>query len=81
MVLNAKSKQDLEDFKSYIAIEKNFSPHTAKAYYADILAFLLWLGEDECEGISFSKIREYLHFMQIYNYKKTTSAQSDLQTI
>lgn len=75
MVLNAKSKQDLEDFKSYIAIEKNFSPHTAKAYYADILAFLLWLGEDECEGISFSKIREYLHFMQIYNYKKTTVAR------
>ena len=75
MVLNAKSKQDLEDFKSYITIEKNFSPHTAKAYYADILAFLLWLGEDECEGISFSKIREYLHFMQIYNYKKTTVAR------
>lgn len=75
MVLNAKSKQDLEDFKSYIMIEKNFSPHTAKAYYADILAFLLWLGEDECEGISFSKIREYLHFMQIYNYKKTTVAR------
>lgn len=75
MVLNAKSKQDLEDFKSYITIEKKFSPHTAKAYYADILAFLLWLGEDECEGISFSKIREYLHFMQIYNYKKTTVAR------
>lgn len=75
MVLNAKSKQNLEDFKSYITIEKNFSPHTAKAYYADILAFLLWLGEDECEGISFSKIREYLHFMQIYNYKKTTVAR------
>ncbi len=75
MGLNSRSKQDLEDFKSYIVVEKNFSPHTAKAYYSDILAFLLWLGEDECESITFPKIREYLHFMQIYNYKKTTVAR------
>ena len=75
MVLNSKSKQDLEDFKSYIVVEKNFSAHTAKAYYSDILAFLIWLGEDECEAITFSKIREYLHFMQVYNYKKTTVAR------
>ena len=75
MGLNSKSKQDLEDFKSYIVVEKNFSAHTAKAYYSDILAFLLWLGDDECEGITFPKIREYLHFMQIYNYKKTTVAR------
>lgn len=75
MVLNLKSKQDLEDFKSYILVEKNFSPHTAKAYYSDILAFLIWLGETECESVNFAKIREYLHFMQVYNYKKTTVAR------
>lgn len=75
MTLNSKSKQDLEDFKSYILIEKNFSEHTAKAYYSDILAFLIWLGEAECESVNYSKIREYLHFMQIYNYKKTTVAR------
>lgn len=75
MVLNSKSKQDLEDFKSYIVVEKNFSQHTAKAYYSDILAFLIWLGDEECEAITFSKIREYLHFMQVYNYKKTTVAR------
>lgn len=75
MVLNAKSKQDLEDFKSYILVEKNFSQHTAKAYYSDILAFLIWLGDEECEHINFVKIREYLHFMQVYNYQKTTVAR------
>ena len=75
MVLNANSKKDLEDFKSYILVEKNFSQHTAKAYYADILAYLIWLGDNQCEDVSFSKVREYLHFMQIFNYKKTTVAR------
>ena len=75
MVLNASSKKDLEEFKSYILVEKNFSKHTAKAYYADILAFLIWLGDNQCEDVSFSKVREYLHFMQIFNYKKTTVAR------
>ena len=59
MVLNANSKKDLEDFKSYILVEKNFSKHTAKAYYADILAYLIWLGDSQCEDVSFSKVREY----------------------
>ena len=75
MGINIKSKQDLEDFKSYILIEKNFSQHTAKAYYADVLAYLIWLGEEECEGVNFSKVREYLHYIQVYNYKKTTIAR------
>ena len=72
MALNVKSKQDLQDFKTYILVEKNFSKHTAKAYYADILAYLIWLGDEGCEGVNFAKVREYLHFIQIFNYKKTT---------
>lgn len=75
MGLNLKSKQDLEDFKSYILVEKNFSEHTAKAYYADILAYLIWLDETGCEEVSLPKVREYLHHIQIYNYKKTTLAR------
>lgn len=75
MVLNANSKQDLEDFKTYILVEKNFSEHTAKAYYSDILSYLIWLGSDECEQANLSKMREYLHFMQKFNYKKTTVAR------
>ena len=75
MGINIKSKQKLEDFKSYITVEKNFSDHTAKAYYADILAYLIWLDETGCEEVNLEKVREYLHHIQIYNYKKTTLAR------
>lgn len=75
MGLNSISKHDLEDFRSYILVEKNFSKHTAKAYYSDILDFLLWLGETPIEDVNFSKVREYLHFIQKFNYKKTTIAR------
>lgn len=75
MGLNASSKHDLEDFRSYILVEKNFSKHTAKAYYSDILDFLLWLGDTPLENVTFSKVREYLHFIQKFNYKKNTVAR------
>ena len=75
MGLKANSKQDLEDFKSYIIVEKNFSEHTAKAYCSDILSFLVWLEDTSCEDVNFSKVRDYLHFIQKFNYKKTTIAR------
>lgn len=75
MTINKDSKQDLEDFKSYIIAEKNFSVHTAKAYCSDILSFLIWMDEQSCEDVNFSKIRDYLHFIQKFNYKKTTVAR------
>ena len=75
MGLNADSKQTLEDFKSYIIVEKNFSKHTAKAYCSDVLSFLLWLDGGYCEDVTFPKIREYLHFIQKFHYKKSTIAR------
>ena len=75
MVLNSNSKQDLENFKSYLLVEKNFSKHTAKAYYSDIFSYLIWLDDTECENVNFTKMREYLHFIQKFNYKKTTVAR------
>lgn len=75
MVLNSNSKQDLENFKSYLLVEKNFSKHTVKAYYSDILSYLIWLDDTECENVNFTKMREYLHFIQKFNYKKTTVAR------
>ncbi len=75
MTINSNSKKDLEDFKGYILIEKNFSEHTAKAYCSDILSYLIWLGDEGCEGADFSKIRDYLHFIQKFDYKKTTIAR------
>ena len=58
MALNKTSKQNLEDFKSYLLIEKNFSKHTAKAYFSDVLGYLLWLGETSCTEVNFSKVLE-----------------------
>ena len=75
MGLNTESKKNLEDFRAYIVVEKNFSQHTAKAYCTDIQAFLIWLGETSCCDTNFAKIREYLHFLQKFNYKKTTVAR------
>lgn len=75
MGINSNSKLDLEDFKSYILVEKNFSKHTAKAYCSDVLSYLVWIGEEPCETVNFSKVREYLHFIQKFNYKKTTIAR------
>lgn len=73
--LDSKSKQYLEDFRSYLIVEKNFSKHTAKAYYSDILGYLLWLSDTSCIDVNFSKVREYLHFIQKFDYKKTTIAR------
>lgn len=82
MGLNSDSKNDLEGFKAYILIERNFSEHTAKAYCADILDFLIWLDEENCANVTFPKVREYLHFIQKFQYKKTTIARkiSSLRT-
>ena len=73
--MDSKLKQYLEDFKSYLLVEKNFSKHTAKAYYSDILSFLLWLENTSCLDVKFPKVREYLHFIQKFDYKKTTVAR------
>ena len=75
MVLNAESKKDLDNFRTYILVEKNFSKHTAKAYCSDVLAYLIWLGDECCEGANPAKLRDYLHYMQKFNYRKTTVAR------
>lgn len=73
--MNKQSKQYLDDFKSYLVVERNFSKHTVKAYYSDILGYLLWLSDMNCTEVNFSKVREYLHFIQKFDYKKTTIAR------
>jgi integrase/recombinase XerC len=73
--LNEKSRQYLEEFKSYLLVEKNFSNHTVKAYFSDILGYLIWLNDTLCTDVDFSKVKEYLHFIQRFNYKKTTIAR------
>ena len=73
--MNDNDKQFVDEFKSYLSIEKNFSEHTLRAYISDVISFILWLGEIESIQANFDKLREYLHFIQRFDYKKTTIAR------
>ena len=75
MALLESSKQYLEMFKTYLIVEKNFSEHTLKAYTSDLLTFLIWLKDISCTSVNYTKLREYLYFIQKFDYKKTTVAR------
>lgn len=73
--MNELSKKYLNEFKLYIEVEKNFSKHTVKAYISDILGFLIWLNDEPAHNVNYKKIKEYLVFIQKFNYSKTTTAR------
>ena len=73
--MNEIEKEYLENFKTYLSIEKNFSEHTILAYTSDLTSYLLWLNSTSCLEVDFNKLREYLHFIQKFEYKKTTIAR------
>lgn len=75
MGLNKDAKIYLEDFNTYLLVEKNFSKHTAKAYYSDVMSYLLWLESESCTAVNFQKVKEYIYFIQKFEYKKTTLAR------
>lgn len=72
MSVNDLSKSYLKDFCVYLEVERNFSKHTIRAYNSDILAFLIWLDTVKPEEVNHNKIKEYLAFIQRFNYSKTT---------
>ena len=73
--MDSREKEYIEGFKAYLSVEKNFSEHTVSAYCSDILSFILWLDNTSCINADFNKLREYLHFIQRFDYKKTTIAR------
>ena len=73
--MNLVLKNYLENFKLYLEVEKNFSAHTIRAYSSDILSFLILYNEDSLKEIDYLKLKEYLIFMQKFNYSKTTTAR------
>lgn len=75
MVMNEDSKKYLQAFKLYIEVERNFSKHTITAYGSDILSFLIWLNDRSLSEVTYSTIREYLLYIQQFNYSKTTTAR------
>lgn len=73
--MNNQEKEFIEGFKTYLGVEKNFSSHTTKAYCSDVIAYILWLNGEDCTKIDFNRLREYLYFIQRFEYKKTTIAR------
>ena len=73
--MNELSKKYLQEFKLYIEVEKNFSKHTVMAYNSDVLSFLIWLNDRSILDVNYSLIREYLLYIQQFNYSKTTTAR------
>ena len=65
----------MNSFSVYLSIEKNFSIHTVNAYKSDVLSFFIWTNYMPPEKVNYEKLREYLHFVQKFNYKKTTIAR------
>ena len=70
-----REKQYIEEFKTYLSVEKNFSEHTLSAYESDIVSYILWLNGESCTTVDLDRLREYLHFIQRFDYKKTTIAR------
>ena len=73
--MDSLDKQYIDEFKSYLCVEKNFSEHTTRAYCSDVISYILWLNGEKCTDADFNKLREYLHFIQRFDYKKTTIAR------
>lgn len=72
MSVNETDKVYLKDFKVYLEVERNFSAHTIRAYNSDILGYLIWLNNEPVQSVNHSKVKEYLLFIQRFNYSKTT---------
>lgn len=73
--MDSREKLYIDGFKAYLGVEKNFSEHTLNAYCSDVVSYILWLNGISCTDVDFNKLREYLHFIQRFDYKKTTIAR------
>ena len=73
--MDKREKEYIEGFKTYLSVEKNFSEYTVTAYCSDIVSFILWLNGTSCVDADFNRLREYLHSIQRFDYKKTTIAR------
>jgi site-specific recombinase XerD len=73
--LDKNDKIFIDSFKTYLSVERNYSKNTLNAYCSDVVSYILWLDGANCLEVDFNKLREYLYFIQRFNYKKTTIAR------
>lgn len=65
---------ELDNFRLYLEVDRNLSPHTVKAYSGDLKDFLEWAGGDFCT-LTYKNIRAYIAEIQNKNYTKTTNSR------
>lgn len=70
--MNQNSRAVLDDFKLYLEVERNLSPHTVKAYCTDLTDFLNWAGNSDVCSLNYKNIRTYLAEIQSKKYTRTT---------
>ena len=75
MAKNTSFDVYLKSFIAYLSVEKNFSDYTVAAYKSDLVSFFIWNNKQNPENVTYNQLREYLHFIQKFNYKKTTVAR------
>ncbi len=75
MAKNTSFDVYLKSFIAYLSVEKNFSDYTVAAYKSDLISFFIWNNSRSPETVTYAQLREYLHFIQKFNYKKTTVAR------
>ena len=75
MAKNTSFDVYLKSFIAYLSVEKNFSDYTVAAYKSDLISFFIWNNKQNPENVTYNQLREYLHFIQKFNYKKTTVAR------
>ncbi|MDR3049302.1 MAG: tyrosine-type recombinase/integrase [Elusimicrobiota bacterium] len=67
-------QKQIESFSKYLRAEKNFSPHTLRAYIADISYFALFLQDKDIPFASLDKIviRQYMAYLSDFDLKKSS---------
>jgi site-specific recombinase XerD len=75
MSISQKSKQFYEYFKIYLEVERNFSSYTVTAYCSDVLSYLIWLDEIPCDEVKHQRIKDYVIYLQKFEYSKSTLAR------
>ena len=65
----------IKSFVAYLSVEKNFSDHTVRAYKSDVMDFFIWCNYLKPDKVTYNNLKEYLYFIQKFNYKKTTVAR------
>lgn len=67
-----KASEELEPYFSYLLSEKGDSPNTVVAYRNDLVAFLHYLGDPECQQLDAAKAGSYLSYLTKQGEKSTT---------